>query len=313
MKTKLKSLVRFGMTIIMVLAFCGMPNFSVNAATLLVVDDDGHATASDCNARSIAFSKIQDAVNSASPGDTILVCPGTFDEQVTVAKSDITIQGSGTASTVLRPHTISVNSAGVLDPFPIEAILLISDATNVNVKKLTVDGGLADSGINNLFCLQAGYYVGIYYRNSTGSAQSLHITNIGSATRCTSGVTVTSGFATNANVTVSNNVFDHYSNIGLNCGGPNTLCSVSENTFQGLGRINFSQAGIILRLGAGGEIFGNTIVDHYNSQANGVAQSSVGIALFNVEPDLNPHLLQTNFFSGNQLDIQRQSTAAAFE
>ena len=40
---------------------------------------------------------------------------------------------------------------------------------------------------------------------------------------------------------------------------------------------------------------------------------SVGIALFNAEPNLNPHLQQINVFAGNQHDVQRQSTAAAFE
>jgi|GEM_PF-3473310 hypothetical protein len=313
MITNLKLSLKFGMVIMMLLAFCGMPTLSANAATLLVVDDDGFGTASNCNATTIAFSKIQDAVNSALAGDTILICPGTFDEQVAITKSDITIQGSGTALTVLQPHTVSVNSAGVLDPFPIAAILLITGATNVNVKGLTVDGSLADNGISNPPCLETGYYVGVYYRNSSGSIQSSHITNIGSATRCTSGVTVSSGFASNASLAVNNNMLDNYSNIGLNCGGPNTTCSVGGNTFQGLGPIDFSQAGIILRLGAGGEFFGNTIVDHFNSQAHGVPQFSVGIALFNAESNLNPHLLQTNFFSGNQINIQRQSTAAAFE
>ena len=41
------------------------------------------------------FSSIQDAVDHASPGDTINVCPGTYVEQVTINEkpSGITIRG----------------------------------------------------------------------------------------------------------------------------------------------------------------------------------------------------------------------------
>jgi pectin methylesterase-like acyl-CoA thioesterase len=53
-----------------------------HAQSTLVVDDDGQGTATSCNAGAPAFSSIQAAVNAAAPGDTILICPGTYDEQV---------------------------------------------------------------------------------------------------------------------------------------------------------------------------------------------------------------------------------------
>ena len=75
------------------------------AQTTWVVDDDGRATATDCNARAHAFKSVQEAVNAAAPGDTILICPGTYDEQVVVTKSNLTIRGAGAGLTVLRPTT----------------------------------------------------------------------------------------------------------------------------------------------------------------------------------------------------------------
>src|SRR5438093_3922934 len=45
------------------------------AAATLVVDDDGMASAADCNALTPAFTTISAAVAAASPGDTIKVCP----------------------------------------------------------------------------------------------------------------------------------------------------------------------------------------------------------------------------------------------
>jgi len=37
---------------------------------------------------------IQAAVNDASPGDTVYVCPGTYDESVSISKSDLTLDGA---------------------------------------------------------------------------------------------------------------------------------------------------------------------------------------------------------------------------
>jgi hypothetical protein len=44
-----------------------------------------------------------------------------------------------------------------------------------------------------------------------------------------------------------------------------------------------------------------------------MSEFSVGIALFNAEPDLNPHLKQKNSFIRNQIDVQRNGTAQTFE
>jgi hypothetical protein len=125
---------------------------------------------------------------------------------------------------------------------------------------------------------------------------------------------VSSGFGSAATVLITDNLVDYYGNIGLNCGGPNSLCHVAGNTFRGLGPVNDQiQGGMVFRLGAGGTIAGNTITDHVYTPARGMAEFAVGIALFNAEPDLNPHLTQTNVFARNQHNVQRQSTAAAFE
>ena len=56
-----------------------------------------------------SFSKIQLAVNAASPGSTIDVCPGTYPEQVTIAES-LTLQGVVSANSA-RP-VITVPAGG---------------------------------------------------------------------------------------------------------------------------------------------------------------------------------------------------------
>src|SRR5436305_8748343 len=65
------------------------------AATTRLVDDDGAATAASCDAGApgSAFTTISAAVAAAVAGDTVKVCPATYNEQVTVNKS-LTLTGA---------------------------------------------------------------------------------------------------------------------------------------------------------------------------------------------------------------------------
>ena len=69
------------------------PQAAGAAAATLVVDDDGMATVADCNATTPAYPTISLAVAAANPGDTIKVCPGLYNEQVTVTKDNLTLVG----------------------------------------------------------------------------------------------------------------------------------------------------------------------------------------------------------------------------
>ncbi|RVU22358.1 DUF1565 domain-containing protein [Streptomyces antnestii] len=54
---------------------------------------------------------IQQAVNSAKPGDVIRLAPGTYHESVSITVSGVTLRGSGAGSTVIVPGTSSTDSA----------------------------------------------------------------------------------------------------------------------------------------------------------------------------------------------------------
>ncbi len=64
-----------------------------HAAATLVVDSDGMGSAGDCNSSTPTYMTIMAAVADANDGDTIVVCPGTYDENVTTSKS-LTFQGA---------------------------------------------------------------------------------------------------------------------------------------------------------------------------------------------------------------------------
>jgi hypothetical protein len=280
-------------------------------AAILVVDFDGLATATDCNASSIAFTTIQAAVNAAAPGDTILICPATYNEQVVVTgnKSNLNIRGSGASLTILKPTTVVPNTNSVLSGTLAAPILLVDGVTNVTVGSLTIDGSAADSGavlVPN--CLVLPFYMGIYYRGGSGNVDTARVTGITSGKACADSIR-----AENSNLALTRSMIDNYGRVGVFCGGASANCAFTGNTIKGLGPVdNQTQAGIQIRAAAAVQISGNVITDNFLIGAHGVPSSSVGIVLFNAQPSSNPHLVTENVFVNNQVNIQRQASAAAF-
>ena len=80
------------------------------------------------------YPRIQAAVDAASPGDTILVRPGTYAEQLVVAK-DLTIRGAAAQVT-----TIAAPPALALDSFGRTTIVKITGGATVSVTGLTISG-----------------------------------------------------------------------------------------------------------------------------------------------------------------------------
>ena len=68
----------------------------------LVVDDDGFASTTDCNALTPAFPTINLAIMAASPGQKIGVCPGVYNEMVSKNKNNLTLLGA--KSEIGRAH-----------------------------------------------------------------------------------------------------------------------------------------------------------------------------------------------------------------
>jgi len=92
-----------------------LPAIPVVRASLatLVVDDDGYASPTDCDATDTAYNSIQAAINDASDGDEIVVCPGTYNEQITINKNGLKVRSfdgsavDGTPDTVIEPNELT--------------------------------------------------------------------------------------------------------------------------------------------------------------------------------------------------------------
>jgi hypothetical protein len=279
-----------------------------------VVDDDGRATATDCDANRPAPSSIQSAVEAAQPGSTILICPGTYADQVVVTKNDLTVRGTGPEPTVLRPSALPVDPGSPAAGAPRKAVLLVNGGTGVTIANLTIDGSAADGGSANFSdCSSAGFTLGLYYRNSSGTVDATHSTKIRSAARCSAGIFAESGGGGATNLEVKGSTVDSYGMNGVVCNGQRTACSVTGNTLRGRGRVDDQvQLGLVIRFGATAAISANVIRDHYFTPTRDDASIAVGLLFLFATPEASPQVLrETNTFIDNELDLQRLSSGQA--
>ena len=99
-----------------------------NIETLLV-DDNG------VQCPSATFTSIQDAIDYAGPGDTIIVCPGTYTEQVVVNKS-VTVKANPLfTANIVAPA--SLTPVGGLT----KAVAITADNATLRGFRIKIDSG----------------------------------------------------------------------------------------------------------------------------------------------------------------------------
>lgn len=251
-----------------------------------VVDDDGEATATNCNSGTdTPYTTVGEAIADANPGDKIIVCPGVYNEQVTVT-INLTISGRGDAT--LKPSPMVANSSSLVSGNPIAAVILVEGAANVIVEQLTVDGdanGLVGCGGPNP--------IGIYYRNASGSVKNAAVKNMKLPNPAQHGCQVGLGiFAQTSvgnlsNLTVTGTSVHDYQKNGITGNEVGTTLTATNNTVTGWGATpDIAQNGIQIGFGAGGSIKDNRVADHFYSQCALItdtacdAGSSTGILVF---------------------------------
>jgi parallel beta-helix repeat protein len=144
-------------------------------AAVLTVDDDG----AQCPAA--AFTDIQSAVDAASPGDTIRVCPGLYGP--TNVDTSLTLIGfvrrTSPATCVTPPRPVNLTVDTVVDGADGDPAFDVT-ASNVTIQNFLVRNTTNHAGIN-LAASQSGYVIrdniirdntfGIYF-NSNGAVPS---------------------------------------------------------------------------------------------------------------------------------------------
>jgi len=222
-------------------------------APILLVDDD------KVQCPTAAFTKIQDAVNAAPPGATIRVCPGTYNEQVSIAKK-LTIRGDNGA--VVMPSNMVMNTSSLATGEPIAAAILVAGTTNVTLENLTVDGR------NNNIVACAPTLVGVFYRNASGEISDLAVRNMKlslALNGCQSGlgIFVQSGSGGASHVEIEGSSVHDFQKNGITANETGTHVDINHNVVTGLGpTTGAAQNGIQIGFGARGEIVGNQAANH---------------------------------------------------
>lgn len=220
------------------------------------------------------YETIQQAVDAASPGDKIKVCPGIYDEQVSIEnKTDLTIQKSTVSNppdnrVIIQKNGMVENAENILSSKPIAAGIAVIDSTNITLQDIVVDSQM------NGFVGCSPALVGIYYGNSSGNVNNVVVKNViyndPGGDICQGGV----GIFAQADdipmtVSVTGTSIHDYHKSGIIGNEIGTTINVTNSTVRGLGSTDLAaQNGIQIGYGATGEIRNNIIMNHSWSQCS---------------------------------------------
>ena len=215
------------------------------------------------------FKTIQAAVNAAHDGDTILVGPGHYQEQVTVDGLDITIKGAGQDQTFIDAPPSASLVANVHDsassrPDKFALVGATNDA-HLTLEGLTIDG------LNHGTISDPAYdFAGIEGVNASVDADHVTVTGIQeldnvhptepSGVQHNSAVIIDNIDGDDRSFTMSNSIVENFQKNGFVLAGEGLTVDVNHNTVTGAGAITTTaQNGIELFGGATGSITDNTV------------------------------------------------------
>jgi parallel beta-helix repeat protein len=260
---------RMKLRLAVALAVGGMFGPNLFAATKVVV---GPAA---CSPTLVHFSTIQAAVNASPFNTTILVCPGTYPEQVVISQP-LTLQGvtygTGNAAVITVPGGGLVKNGTSTLFGPVSAQLLVENTVGVTVSDIAIDGagGTCAAGANR--------EVGILFTNvgvpidgtSAGKIQNVVVRNISA---CGLGEGIASD---NSYMTISSNSVHNVDLSCVNIGGGNN--SVTSNGIQGCVNgvvLNYTPASTIVSKNALSSLVynGNGVFVNYGAKAQVTSNS----------------------------------------
>jgi len=219
------------------------------------------------------YTAIGDAVKAASAGDLIEICPGLYQEQLTITKPltlaglQTEISGQLVNRVVIQPSSLAttVVSDGAVSGAPVTAVISVIGANGVSIQNLAIDA--SQNHINGCALLVAG----IYFHNSSGQIRNNAVFGA-DVPSCapTKAVQNGSGFGieidADANSTfsvlVDRNSIHDFSKEGVLVLGTGVTATISNNTISGVGpSARAFQFGVFILNGAVGHVRNNAITE----------------------------------------------------
>ena len=192
---------------------------------------------------------IQAAIDAAPPGATIEVAPGTYHENVLIAKDGITVEGAGHGRTVLKPPT-QLTSVCPLSFPPAE--VLTPGLNGICVANADQDGNIVGT-VHDVrvtgFTVQGFPGVGIVFAGTSGARADHNVA------ANNSGYGITAFASTHGQF--DNNTSYGSGDAGLYMGNsPNADFTIKDNTAHD------DLWGILVRDSSTGRVTGNTLHDN---------------------------------------------------
>jgi Ca2+-binding RTX toxin-like protein len=120
------------------------------------------------------YATIQDAVDAAQDGDTILIASGTYEEQVIVDGFDnLTIQAADGATVTIQAPADVVQTGTRGSGQGVEAVLTVINSTGIVIAGIDVDGAGAGNSVTS-----GNEYSGVFFRNSSGTLDGVDVTGV---------------------------------------------------------------------------------------------------------------------------------------
>ena len=304
-----------------------LPATTASASTPTLYVSPGASNVADSSCAAAGYGTIQSAVNAAAAGDKIVVCAGTYPEQVTITTSNLTLMGQGIA--IIQPTSATTDASDLDSTQPIVSILAVeSPAKGVHVSNLTIDGSGIESSVDGC----SDDLVGLLYQASSGTATATigHVTveNVTpSNSGCGSGLGIfvqggTTGTA-KATVTVSNSSVSGYGKNGITCGDVGIKCTITTSSITTTPTGLVAQNGVQVGFGAAGSVSGNTISGNFwtayaTDTSNPQPQSDYGAGVLLYAAGINASGATTvsttvkgNHLTNNQIGVEVVDSAAS--
>jgi parallel beta-helix repeat protein len=232
------------------------------AARTLVVAKVIDAGTPGCDA-STPYTTIGSAVAAARPHDVVLVCPGTYAEQLVISTP---LALRGVSGAVVKPQGMVANTTSLTSTNALATVIVVDGVAGVTIEGLTIDG--ADNAIT---ACPAGVptpdLFGVFFRNASGAIRDSAIRNMRlgpglEACGGGTGILVQSASGGRSVVTIEGTSIHAFQRNGITANEVGTDVRIRRNVVTGLGPTTGAvQNGIQVARGATGLVAENVVTE----------------------------------------------------